>query len=68
MMSGIWLLACPLGMLAMGGFAWVVGRLPGKRAHRLRSAASRVTCMASGSAKPATVDVEAKVQEPGSPV
>ena len=68
MMSGIWLLACPLGMLAMGGFAWVAGRLPGERARRLRRAAGRVTCMASGSPKPATVDVEANVQEPGSHV
>lgn len=59
MMSAIWLLACPLGMAAMGGFAWLVGWLPGHRARRLRSAASRVTCMGSGSHQPVAVDEEA---------
>jgi hypothetical protein len=63
MMSAIWLLACPVSMLAMGGIAWVAGRLPGNRARRLRSAAGRVTCMASGSAKPAHGDVEQSAQE-----
>jgi hypothetical protein len=62
-MSAIWLLACPLGMLAMGGIAWVASRLPGGRARRLRSAAGRVSCMASGSAKPAGGEVEPSAQE-----
>jgi hypothetical protein len=59
MMSAIWLLACPLGMAAIGGFAWLAGRLPGHRARRLRSAASRVSCMGSGSRQPVAVDEDA---------
>ncbi len=52
MMSGIWLLACPLGMFAMGGVAWAARRLPGQRAQRLRGVAQRATCMPGGSPKP----------------
>jgi hypothetical protein len=63
MMSAIWLLACPLGMLAMGGIAWVAGRLPGGRARRLRSAAGRVSCMASGSPETGASDVEPSAQQ-----
>lgn len=63
MMSAIWVLACPLSMLAMGGVAWVAGRLPGGRARRLRSAAGRVSCMAGGSAKPAGGEVEPSAQQ-----
>ena len=31
------MLLCPLGMAAMGGVAWVLTRLPGKRAERTRA-------------------------------
>lgn len=61
-MSAIWLLACPLGMLAMGGMAWVAGRLPGG-ARRRRGTAGRVSCMASGSGKPAGGEVEPSAQQ-----
>ncbi len=67
MMSGIWLLACPLGMFAMGGVAWAARRLPGQRARRLRGAAERVTCMAGGSRKP-TVNEDASTTAPSSNV
>jgi hypothetical protein len=63
MMSVIWLLACPLGMLAIGGVAWVAGRLPGERARGARGAAGRVTCMPSGSSKPAEGGEDATAQE-----
>jgi hypothetical protein len=45
MTSLIWILACPLGMFAMGGVVWVASRLPGKRAERLARVANRATCM-----------------------
>ncbi len=45
MTSLIWILACPLGMFAMGGIAWGLGRLPGRRAERLARTASRASCM-----------------------
>jgi len=51
MTSLIWLLACPLGMFAIGGVAWGLGRLPGRRAERLARATSRVSCMPVGAAK-----------------
>jgi hypothetical protein len=68
MMSAIWLLACPLGMAAMGGVAWLAGRLPGHRVRRLRSAASRVSCMGSGSPQPVAVDEDAPAQAASSHV
>jgi hypothetical protein len=43
--SLIWILACPLGMAAMGGIAWALGRLPGRNARRLANLSSRATCM-----------------------
>ena len=48
MTSLIWILACPLGMFAIGGIAWGLGRLPGRRAERLARATSRVSCMPVG--------------------
>jgi hypothetical protein len=51
MTSLIWILACPLGMAAMGGVAWVLGRLPGRRAERLARISSRANCMSMGAAK-----------------
>jgi len=45
MMSSIWILACPLGMFAMGGVAWGIAKLPGRRAERLARVANRATCM-----------------------
>ena len=50
MTSLIWLLACPLGMFAIGGVAWGLGRLPGRRAQRLARATGRVSCMPVGAA------------------
>jgi len=46
--SLIWILACPLGMFAMGGIAWGLGRLPGKRAERLARITGRASCMSTG--------------------
>ncbi|HVA18939.1 MAG TPA: hypothetical protein VMU55_02050 [Solirubrobacteraceae bacterium] len=43
--SLIWILACPLGMFAMGGIAWGIAKLPGRRAERLARVANRATCM-----------------------
>jgi hypothetical protein len=40
-MSSIWILACPLGMFAMGGVAWVLTRLPGRHTERLARGANR---------------------------
>lgn len=54
MTSLIWILICPLGMLAMGGIAWGLGRLPGRRAERLARTASRASCMSMGAAKQST--------------
>jgi hypothetical protein len=51
MTSLIWILACPLGMFAMGGVVWMASRLPGKRAERLARTASRASCMSMGAAK-----------------
>lgn len=51
MTSLIWILVCPLGMFAMGGIAWGLGRLPGRRAERLARTASRASCMSMGGAK-----------------
>lgn len=51
MMSSIWTFACPLGMLAMGGIAWVLTRLPGRRAERLARVASHVSCMPMAASK-----------------
>jgi hypothetical protein len=48
MTSLIWTLACLLGMASMGGIAWVLGRLPGRRAGRLASLSSRANCMPMG--------------------
>jgi len=61
MTSLIWLLACPLGMFAIGGVAWGLGRLPGRRAERLARATSRVSCMPVGTAKQrSSEDLEAE--------
>ena len=56
MMSSIWILICPLGMFAMGGVAWMLTRLPGRRAERLARVANRATCMPTGAkSQPAEV-------------
>jgi hypothetical protein len=51
MTSLIWIVACPLGMFAMGGVAWAATRLPGRRAERLARTASRASCMSMGGTK-----------------
>jgi hypothetical protein len=54
--SLIWILACPLGMFAMGGVAWMLTRLPGRRTERLARLANRATCMPMGAkSQPAEV-------------
>lgn len=50
MTSLIWIVACPLGMFAMGGVVWVAS-LPGRRAERLARTAGRASCMSMGGAK-----------------
>jgi hypothetical protein len=52
--SLIWILACPLGMFAMGGVAWAATRLPGRHAERLARVANRATCMPMGGGKQPT--------------
>lgn len=42
------MLLCPLGMVAMGGVAWVLTRLPGKRMGRIARVARRSTCLPVG--------------------
>lgn len=58
MTSLIWILACPLGMFAMGGIAWGLGRLPGRRAERLARTASRASCMSMGGTKQQPCETE----------
>ena len=60
MTSLIWILACPLGMFAMGGIAWGLGRLPGRRAERLARTASRASCMSMGARPVAEADGSAQ--------
>jgi hypothetical protein len=47
------MLLCPLGMAAMGGIAWVLTRLPGKRTARI---ARRSTCLPLGARQPAQAE------------
>lgn len=49
--SLVWMIACPVGMAAMGGIAWGLSRLPGRRAQRLASLSSRATCMPMGAGR-----------------
>ena len=71
MTSLIWILACPLGMFAMGGIAWGLGRLPGRRAERLARISSRASCMSMGAqqqtaeVKESTPDAEAEREVAG---
>lgn len=58
MTSLIWILACPLGMFAMGGVVWVASRLPGRRAEKLARTASRASCMSMGATKQQPAQVE----------
>jgi len=44
-MTGLLMVLCPLGMVAMGGVAWVLTRLPGKRTGRIARVARRSTCL-----------------------
>jgi hypothetical protein len=53
----ILMLLCPLGMAAMGGVAWVLTRLPGKRTGLAR-VARRSTCL------PACLPVGASESQP----
>lgn len=58
MMSSIWTFACPLGMLAMGGVAWMLTQLPGRRAERLARIASHASCMPMPASKQPTEVIE----------
>lgn len=62
--SLIWILACPLGMFAMGGIAGGFGRLPGRRAQRLARLSSRATCTRMG-ARHQTTAVEQSTPSAG---
>jgi hypothetical protein len=54
--SLIWILACPIGMFAMGAVAWGIAKLPGRRAERIARVANRATCMSMGAkSQPAEV-------------
>ncbi len=54
-MSGLEILLCPLGMAAMGGIAWVLTRLPGRRTERIARMARHSTCLPVGAKQPADV-------------
>lgn len=58
MTSLLFVLICPLGMFAMGGIAWGLGRLPGRRAERLARTASRASCMSMGATKKPPAELE----------
>jgi hypothetical protein len=44
-MSGLLMVLCPLAMVATGGIAWVLTRLPGARAGRIARLTRRSTCL-----------------------
>jgi hypothetical protein len=50
-MSGLLMVLCPLGMVAMGGVAWVVTRLPARRAERIAKVARHSTCLPVGTSQ-----------------
>jgi hypothetical protein len=50
------MLLCPLGMAAMGGIAWVLTRLPGKRAERVARMARHTTCLPMGASQSQPAD------------
>lgn len=45
------MLLCSLGMFAVGGMAWGLGWLPGRRVERLAGTASRASCLLLRDAK-----------------
>lgn len=63
-MSGLEILLCPLGMAAMGGIAWVLTRLPGRRTERIAQMARHTTCLpvsaTPAEAEPSTPDTDAE--------
>jgi hypothetical protein len=54
--SGLEILLCPLGMAAMGGIAWVLTRLPGRRTERIARMARHTTCLPVGAPQPQPLD------------
>jgi hypothetical protein len=50
------MLLCPLGMAAMGGVAWVLTRLPGKRTERIGRMARHSTYLPVGTKQPAEAE------------
>lgn len=55
-MSALEMLLCPLGMAAMGGIAWVLTRLPGRRTERIARMARHTTCLPVGAKQPAETE------------
>lgn len=55
-MSGLEILLCPLGMAAMGGIAWVLMRLPGRRTERIARMARHTTCLPVAAKQPAEAE------------
>lgn len=51
-MSGLEMLLCPLGMAAMGGIAWVLTKLPGRRTERIARMARHTTRLPVGAPSP----------------
>jgi hypothetical protein len=62
LMSGLLMVLCPLGMVAMGGVAWVLTRLPGAHTGRIARLARRSTCLPlpASQAQPAQHDSQEK--------
>jgi hypothetical protein len=50
--SGLEILLCPLGIAAMGGIAWVLTRLPGRRTERIARMARHATCLLMSAPQP----------------
>jgi hypothetical protein len=50
-MSGLLMVLCPLGMVAMGGVAWVLTQLPGRRADRIAKVARHSMCLPVGTSQ-----------------
>lgn len=62
-MSGLLMVLCPLAMVAMGGFAWVLTRLPGVRSGRIARLARRSTCLSLSPSQAQSVDHEHHEQD-----
>jgi hypothetical protein len=52
------MLLCPLGVAAVGGVAWVLTRLPGKRTERIARMARRSTCLPVSTNQPEEAEAD----------